>query len=98
MSKAAINVLVVDDEEIDSALIRRILEAAGFIVYAASSFEDALRIFEETEAELDLLLADVSLPTRSGIELARVLRRKKPTLKVLFTSGWVGAELVRTSG
>ena len=40
----------------------------------------------------------MSLPGKTGIELARVLLRRKPDLKVLFVSGHVGAEVIRFHG
>jgi DNA-binding NarL/FixJ family response regulator len=99
MGKRKVNVLVVDDERLDATLMRRALESVGgFEVFEAYGYDDAVRIFEEPKADLDLLVADISLPSKNGIELAMELMRKKPSLKVLFTSGWVGAEVMRASG
>jgi DNA-binding response OmpR family regulator len=92
-------VLVVDDEEIDSVLIRRSLERAGnFTVLEARSYDSALRMFTEHGEGIHLLIVDVSLPGQNGVDLARSLLRRRPDLKVLFMSGWVGAELLRSHG
>jgi two-component system, cell cycle sensor histidine kinase and response regulator CckA len=92
-------VLVVDDEEIDSVLMRRSLErAGGFSVLEARSYDAATQLFTERGGEIDLLIVDVSLPGQNGVDLARSLLRKRPDLKVLFVSGWVGAELLRSHG
>jgi two-component system, cell cycle sensor histidine kinase and response regulator CckA len=92
-------VLIVDDEEIDSTLMRRSLErAGGFTVLEAKSYDAGFRVFAERGGEVDLLIVDVSLPGQNGLDLARSLLRKRPALKVLFVSGWVGAELLRSHG
>jgi DNA-binding NarL/FixJ family response regulator len=89
-------VLVVDDEEIDTSMMRRALKlAGGFVVLEEATAEGALRTFREKREEIDLLITDVSLPGMNGIELAKTMLRERPALKVLFTSGWVGAELLR---
>jgi DNA-binding response OmpR family regulator len=92
-------VLIVDDEEIDSTLMRRSLErSGGFTVLEAKSYDAGFRVFAERGGEVDLLIVDVSLPGQNGLDLARSLLRKRPGLKVLFVSGWVGAELLRSHG
>ena len=99
MSNRNTLVLVVDDEEIDSVLIRRSLErAGGFTVLEARSYDAAVRTFAEHGERIDLLIVDVSLPGQNGVDLARLLLRRRADLKVLFMSGWVGAELLRSHG
>jgi len=91
-------VLVVDDEATDIASIRSALEMAGFCVVDANSYDVAVRVFDALPGAVDLLLTDISLPRQNGIELAKVLLRRKPDLKVLFISGHVGAEVIRFYG
>jgi len=91
-------VLVVDDEAADRALMRDILESRGHKVWEASDYDNATASFEKHRSEIDLLLLDVSLPTRNGCELARALLRKKPDVKVLFVSGDAGAKVIRFYG
>jgi DNA-binding response OmpR family regulator len=99
MPNRHIVVLVVDDEEIDSVLMRRSLErAGGFRVLEARNYDSAVRLFAEQGGGIDLLIVDVSLPGRNGVDLARWLLRQRAELKVLFVSGWVGAELLRSHG
>ena len=99
MPNRNIVVLVVDDEEIDSVLMRRSLErAGGFTVLEARSYDAAIRTFAEQGGKIDLLIVDVSLPGQNGMDLARSLLRQRAELKVLFISGWVGAELLRSHG
>ena len=57
-----------------------------------------MKIFAARSADVELALLDVSLPGKTGIELANALLRLNPSLKILFISGYVGAEVIRTHG
>jgi FixJ family two-component response regulator len=48
--------------------------------------------------EIGLLIADISLPGKTGIEVAMACLSLKPSLRVLFMSGWVGAEWLNYVG
>jgi len=98
MSGNSSTVLVVDDEAPDLACIRHALNSADFGVLEADGYDGAVQLFDSRADETELLLTDVSLPGKTGIELARALLRKKPSLKVLFISGHVGAEVIRFHG
>ncbi len=60
----------------------------GYTVFCAESAEEAVRLFEEHEGRIDLLLADVSMPGMSGQELALRLRARTEGLKTIFISGF----------
>jgi two-component system cell cycle sensor histidine kinase/response regulator CckA len=81
-------VLVVEDEEELRALIERILRNAGYTVLVAETGTDALALFEASHGQIDLLLTDVVMPQMSGREIAERLAAAKPTLKVLYMSGY----------
>jgi CheY-like chemotaxis protein len=81
-------VLLVEDEAAVRRLGRRILERKGYQVVEADSGEAALRIFERMAPDIALLVSDVVMPGMSGGELARRLRIIKPSLRILFTSGY----------
>jgi DNA-binding response OmpR family regulator len=77
-------VLVVDDEPLDVELIRRVLTGGGFQVLDADSYDSAMRVFDEAHSRIDLVLVDVSLPGKNGVELAKELVKRKPGLRLLF--------------
>jgi len=81
-------VLVVEDEQRLRALVERILQNAGYTVLVAESGADALALFDQHGGKVDLLLTDVVLPQMSGREIAERLAQTKPTLKVLYMSGY----------
>jgi two-component system cell cycle sensor histidine kinase/response regulator CckA len=82
-------VLVVDDEDGVRDFIERALGRHGYHVMAASSGEEALERVRDYFAEpIDLLITDVVLPGMSGPELAVALGASRPTMPVLYVSGY----------
>jgi PAS domain S-box-containing protein len=87
-------VLVVEDEPALRELVRNILEFTGYTVLEAPSGRAALNVWQEHREKVDLLLTDVVMPDGvNGRELALRLQGDKPTLKVLYTSGY-GTDIV----
>jgi two-component system, cell cycle sensor histidine kinase and response regulator CckA len=80
--------LLVEDDELVRRIAARILTGHGYQVILAVDGEDAIRRFTELEGKIDALLTDVVLPKVSAKELVAELRRRKPDLKVLYTSGY----------
>ena len=78
-------ILCVDDEEVALALRRKVLEAAGYVVFTAASVSEALAFFKSHP--VDLVITDHLLPRASGNDLALELRRVNPKLPVLTLSG-----------
>jgi CheY-like chemotaxis protein len=81
-------ILVVEDEPDVRELTRMALAEKGYSVMVTSSPEDAERLCEKNNAEIHLLLTDVTLPGMSGHELAKRLTSKYPKMRVLFMSGY----------
>lgn len=86
-------VLVVEDAEGLRDFARRLLERQGCHVVVASDAEEALTAFAQNPA-VDLLLTDVVMPGLGGPELARRLRDRRPTLKVIYMSGYTEDTIV----
>ena len=81
-------VLVAEDEQTIRRLVGEVLARSGYKVFAASNGDEALRLLEEHVGEIDLLLTDVVMPGMSGPDLARAASTIKPSLRVLFSSGY----------
>jgi two-component system cell cycle sensor histidine kinase/response regulator CckA len=90
-------VLLVEDEEVVRAVVRQFLEHQGYEVFAAGDADQALRLCDEHDGRIDLLVTDIVLPGVGGAELAtRLQALAGPGLAVLFTSGYPdNAEVVR---
>ena len=82
----ALRILLVDDEKMLLALLRRHLERAGYAVTGALSAELALEALPEGEP--DILIADETLPGDTGTTLAVNLLERFPRLVCLLTSGY----------
>jgi two-component system, cell cycle sensor histidine kinase and response regulator CckA len=80
--------LVVEDEDEVRSLARDVLVKSGFTVLEAANSEEALRICQQHDRPISLLLSDVVMPKVSGPELARRLVRLRPELLVLYMSGY----------
>jgi PAS domain S-box-containing protein len=88
-------VLLVEDDDQVRALSKRILQSRGYQVLEAASPEDALRICENSQESIQLLLTDVVMPRIGGRELAERVTKIRPTVKVLFMSGYTDDAIVR---
>jgi len=79
-------VLVIDDSEAVRRSVEQILSDAGYFAIIASSGSEGLRLWQETMPEL--VIADVMMPERDGIEMMMEMRREDPTVKILAMTGF----------
>jgi two-component system, cell cycle sensor histidine kinase and response regulator CckA len=80
-------VLVVDDDDAVRAVICRALEETGLRVLKAGSAAEALAA--AADVQIDLLVADVSMPDMGGPALTARLHAEQPALRVIYVSGWL---------
>jgi two-component system, cell cycle sensor histidine kinase and response regulator CckA len=83
-------VLLVEDDQGVREVVRMMLERAGYLVVEAGTPEEAIDQFSAMES-VDLLLADVMMPGMSGFDLFQRLVERRPSLRVLFISGYTGS-------
>lgn len=91
-------VLIVDDEEAVRTFLSDTLRRAGYEVLAARNGQEALALWEQAPERIALVLLDVVMPVMGGSELLQQVRRKRPTTKVLLTSGYSAEEVRRMCG
>jgi len=85
-------ILLVEDEIGLLELAREILQQYQYRVLIASSGVEALRVWDESNGQIDLLLTDMIMPGgMTGTDLAAELKRRKPGLKVIYASGYSSA-------
>jgi two-component system, cell cycle sensor histidine kinase and response regulator CckA len=88
-------ILAVDDDRAVLGLMDQFLQAAGYRVLLADSGWSAIKVYEESQHPIDLLLTDVIMPDLTGPVVAERLRSRQPDLRVLFISGFHDADLVQ---
>ncbi len=89
---AGATILLVEDDDSVRMVSSRILRARGHTVLEAKRPSEAL-VQCELGTEVDLLLTDIVLPEMSGVELAQQIAKARPSLRVLFMSGYPGGAL-----
>ena len=81
-------ILVVDDEQDIRNLVKLLAERAGYRVAEAATGEEALAMLEERLFEPKLLLTDIVMPGMNGLSLAAKAHLMRPSLPVIFMSGF----------
>jgi len=84
----------VEDDATVRSIISDALKDLGYRVLTASDARFAIPLLQSKDP-IDLLISDVILPHVNGRKLAEMARASRPTLKVLFVSGYSENALVR---
>jgi two-component system cell cycle sensor histidine kinase/response regulator CckA len=84
-------ILVAEDSQPVRQVFVALLERQGYQVLQAADAGEALRVEKAHQGSLDLLLSDVMMPGLKGPELARLLRARRPEMRVILTSGFGSA-------
>ena len=81
-------ILVVEDEGVVRRFAVRALKEVGYTVLEAAHGVEAIELVERHPGPVHLLFTDLVMPRVSGRALAEALRRRRPGLRVLLTSGY----------
>ena len=80
-------ILVVDDEKLVRTITKTMLIKLGYSALIASNSEEAIMIFKKNMQSIKLIILDIAIPGKSGIEIIREIKKIKFTTKVLLISG-----------
>jgi CheY-like chemotaxis protein len=94
MASAPLTVLVVDDHAGAREVISQLLEMRGYGIVVATNGAEAIEKLR-TNAAIDAIVTDVSMPDMTGVELAYYVREHHPRLPIAIVSGDIG-ELERS--
>jgi CheY-like chemotaxis protein len=88
-------ILLTEDEQQLRAVMQRTLEEEGFTVLAAAGGPEAIELCQGYDGEIHLLLTDMIMPRMSGRELVERVAPLRPSMKILFMSGYTERALAR---
>jgi two-component system, cell cycle sensor histidine kinase and response regulator CckA len=80
------SILMIEDEEHLRNMTASVLEQAGFKVFCAKDAAEAFKIWDDEQASIEVMIADILLSGRTGPEVAVQFRKNSPRLKVIFTT------------
>ena len=78
-------ILLIEDEDTVRAMLRRVLENAGYEVIEARNGADALYLYESADA--DVVITDIIMPEMDGFDAIRGLRERDPDLRIVAVTG-----------
>ena len=78
-------ILVIDDEEQICEMLHKKLESAGYEVEDAANGKMGIKL--QSENPFDLIISDIFMPDKEGLETIRELRRDFPELKIIAITG-----------
>jgi|ERR1700733_7894482 CheY-like chemotaxis protein len=81
-------ILIVEDNRDLQNLLQRTLEGAGFSVLPAADGAEALRLCQQHEGTIDLIVSDIVTPWLNGLQLSEQVRATRPETKFLFITGF----------
>jgi CheY-like chemotaxis protein len=84
-----VKVLVVEDEAMVLVLAESVIQSAGYETISAASLSEAEALVSSPDSHLDLVFTDISLgdDTEGGVQIGRLVRKQRPAMPVLYTSG-----------
>jgi len=81
-------VLIVEDQDNVAAVVRGSLQTCGYRILEARHGAEALQLWQEHGASIQLIITDVVMPVMNGPEFVRRARALHPKIKVLYMSGY----------
>ncbi len=81
-------VLLIEDEQVVREVARAMLEMLNYRVVVATNGEEALSLFRARPDQIALVLTDAMMPKMNGFELASVLQKEAPNVKVVLMTGY----------
>ena len=87
-------VLLVEDEEMMRNMAATMLTRLGFKVFTARDGIEAVEMFQQHKAEIHVVVCDLAMPRLNGWETLSALRRIRPDIPVIFSSGYEEAQVI----
>jgi CheY-like chemotaxis protein len=86
--KGSETILLVDDEELIRDLVVQVLSESGYTVITAPDGKSGLKLYDEQQARIDLVILDLIMPEMGGRKCLAELLKMDPQVRVLIASGY----------
>ena len=96
--RGSATILIVDDEDVVLRMAQSTLERYGYQVLVAVNGREAVDIFKQQPDRVALVLLDMTMPVLSGEETLHELKRIRPNVRVIASSGYNEVEALRRFG
>lgn len=97
MARGTETILAAEDDEILRSLYQTVLQELGYTVIVVSNGEEAVERFIENRDSVDLLILDMVMPKKNGMETYEEIQQIRPGIKTLFVSGYT-ADILQHKG
>jgi PAS domain S-box-containing protein len=81
-------ILFIEDEDLLATMVRHILESKGYTIHVAKNNNEAIALFKRLKDKVALVLMDLGLPEKTGLDEFKELKKIHPKVKVVFASGF----------
>ena len=88
-------ILVVEDEMSVRLMIVKMLKLYGYKTFVAADGQDGIKLFNDQNSAIDLILSDVVMPDMSGVEMMQIILEQNPLIRYVLMSGYTDEEIVR---
>ena len=78
-------ILIIDDEPHILMMLKKMMEKAGYDIDLASNGHEGMKLFQKSPS--DLVITDIIMPEKEGLETIREMKRIQPELKIIAMSG-----------
>jgi CheY-like chemotaxis protein len=86
-SSETLSILIVDDEPLICKMAKIILDSMPYRIVCAADGEEAIEMFTEDSGKVALVLTDLLMPRKDGLQLIREIRTLKPQLPIVAMTG-----------
>ncbi len=97
VSNGTETILVAEDDAAVGKIVKEMLEQFGYTVIEAVDGEDAISKFRDNRDKVKLLILDIVMPKKNGKEVYEEIRKDRPDVKVIFSSGYM-ADVLQKKG
>ena len=91
----AATILVVDDEDTVRGVCKEMVQALGYAVITACDGQEGVDTFRKYASQIDCVILDMSMPRMDGMQALAELRRVRPDVRVVLSSGYTEHEATR---